>query len=283
MGIPKKQSIGGPESAPGLAPKPPKPQLTLPYSDEIASEADVFTLRNTLGEGQSEADTSRLSTIVGGSVIAHGVHGVNGAGAAAGAPQAGTGVWGESDNGFGVFGASTKGDAGHFEGNVTINGTLTHNGNCSLNGILTVLNDVVLLSAGQDCAEQFELSEAKQLEPGTVVVIDRDGALRESHAAYDKKVAGVVSGAGPSRPGIVLGKHPSEPQSATVALVGRVYCKVDAQYSSIQVGDLLTTSTTPGHAMRADDPQKAFGAVIGKALRPLWSGQGLIPILIALQ
>jgi hypothetical protein len=62
-----------------------------------------------------------------------------------------------------------------------------------------------------------------------------------------------------------------------------VYCKVDAQYSPIEVGDLLTTSPTPGHAMKADDPLKAFGTVIGKALRPLSEGQGLIPILIALQ
>jgi hypothetical protein len=35
--------------------------------------------------------------------------------------------------------------------------------------------------------------------------------------------------------------------------------------------------------MKATKPSKAFGAVIGKALRPLKDGQGLIPILIALQ
>ncbi len=68
-----------------------------------------------------------------------------------------------------------------------------------------------------------------------------------------------------------------------LALVGKAYCKVDAQYASIEVGDLLTTSPTPGHAMKADDLLKAFGAVIGKALRPLPTGLGLIPILIALQ
>jgi hypothetical protein len=53
--------------------------------------------------------------------------------------------------------------------------------------------------------------------------------------------------------------------------------------SRSKVGDLLTTAPTPGHAMKADDPLKAFGAVIGKALRPLPDGQGLIPVLIALQ
>jgi hypothetical protein len=68
-----------------------------------------------------------------------------------------------------------------------------------------------------------------------------------------------------------------------VALMGKVYCKVDARHSPIEVGDLLTTSSTPGHAMKANDAHKAFGAVLGKALRPLEQGQGIIPILVALQ
>jgi hypothetical protein len=35
--------------------------------------------------------------------------------------------------------------------------------------------------------------------------------------------------------------------------------------------------------MKAVDPATAFGAVIGKALRALDEGQGLIPILVTLQ
>jgi hypothetical protein len=35
--------------------------------------------------------------------------------------------------------------------------------------------------------------------------------------------------------------------------------------------------------MKAEDPLKAFGAVIGKALRSVGKGQVLIPILVALQ
>src|SRR5207245_2843133 len=101
--------------------------------------------------------------------------------------------------------------------------------------------------------------------------------------AYDKKAAGVVSGAGNFRPAIVLDKQSSQVDQLPVALMGKVCCKVDAQYSPIEVGDLLTTSPTPGHAMKAADPLKAFGSVIGKALRPLDAGQGMIPILIALQ
>jgi hypothetical protein len=81
----------------------------------------------------------------------------------------------------------------------------------------------------------------------------------------------------------VLDRRERAQNRKSIALLGKVYCKVDAAYSPIEVGDLLTTSPTRGHAMKAADPLKAFGAVIGKALRPLEIGHGLIPILIALQ
>jgi hypothetical protein len=134
-----------------------------------------------------------------------------------------------------------------------------------------------------DCAEDFDVAAADRIEPGTVLVIDQEGALRPSTEAYDRKVAGVVSGAGDCKPGIVLDKNPSQINRLPLALVGKVFCKVDTQFAAIEVGDLLTTSSTPGHAMKASDPLRAFGSVIGKALRPLNSGTGLIPILIALQ
>jgi hypothetical protein len=68
-----------------------------------------------------------------------------------------------------------------------------------------------------------------------------------------------------------------------IALMGKVYCKVDAQYGAIEIGDLLTTSATPGHAMKAADPTKAFGAILGKALKGMDAGVGSIPVLVALQ
>jgi hypothetical protein len=115
------------------------------------------------------------------------------------------------------------------------------------------------------------------------MVVRQEGVLSRSQHAYDKHVAGVISGAGRYRPGIVLDRQPSQSNRQPIALLGKVYCNVDAQYGAVEVGDLLTTSDTPGHAMKVTDPLKAFGAVIGKALRPLDEGQRLIPILIALQ
>ena len=42
----------------------------------------------------------------------------------------------------------------------------------------------------------------------------------------------------------------------------KVYCEIDGTHSPIEMGDLLTTSTQKGYAMKAEDPFKAFGAVI---------------------
>jgi hypothetical protein len=176
-----------------------------------------------------------------------------------------------------------NGLAGFFDGRLTCTGPVEHGGPTTMNGTLTMGPNADIRLPGADCAEQFDVADAQQLEPGTVVVIDEDGALRESRVAYDRKVAGVVSGAGEYRPGIVLGGASHSEDRALVAVVGRVYCKVDARQAPIELGDLLTTSPTPGHAMRAGDPARAFGAVIGKALRPMFDGCGLIPMLVALQ
>jgi hypothetical protein len=184
-------------------------------------------------------------------------------------------VWGKSKEWVGVFGvceSTTTGAgvwgkggrvAGYFEGDVEVTG------------------DIQLTNA--DCAEDFNISGSELVEPGTVMVLGNEDMLTTSEYAYDKRVAGVLSGAGSYKPGILLDRQPREGNRSPVALLGKVFCKVDASYAAIEVGDLLTTSDTPGHAMKASDPVKAFGSVIGKALRPLTEGQGLIPILVALQ
>jgi hypothetical protein len=148
-------------------------------------------------------------------------------------------------------------------------------------GVVTVAQEIRLTNA--DCAEDFDIANADLLEPGTVMVLGDEGSLHQSRKPYDKRVAGVISGAAGYKPGIVLDKRQSKNNRQPVALLGKVYCKVDTRYAPVEVGDLLTTSSTPGHAMKASDRRQAFGAVIGKALRPFSSGQGLIPILIALQ
>ena len=66
-------------------------------------------------------------------------------------------------------------------------------------------------------------------------------------------------------------------------MTGRVYCRADASAGAILPGDLLTTSDTPGHAMKATDHDRAQGAVIGKAMTGLKEGHGLVLVLVSLQ
>ena len=133
-------------------------------------------------------------------------------------------------------------------------------------------------SGGADVAEYFPTPEDP--EPGTVMTIDPAGGsrLRSSTKAYDTTVAGIVS----TEPGVSLGtKEDGNDGEKLIAVAGRVQCKVDASYAAIKPGDLLTTSDTPGHAMKATDP--AIGTILGKALEPLDSGTGTIEVLVTLQ
>lgn len=160
-------------------------------------------------------------------------------------------------------------------------GTVNPRSKLEVHGDIRATGDVIL--SGADCAEEFDVEEDQAVEPGTVMVIGDEDKLRRCTEAYDKRVLGVLSGACDYKPGIILDRQQSPEKRMPLALTGKVFCKVDAQYGAIGVGDLLTTSPTPGHAMQASDPLKAFGAVLGKALGALDAGKGLIPILVALQ
>ena len=152
----------------------------------------------------------------------------------------------------------------------------------------TTKTNILEIAGGADIAEPFNVADVEAIEslPGTVVSIDpeKPGNLAVSTEAYDKKVAGIISGAGNIQPGMVMGQdgtiadgdHP-------VALTGRVFCKVDASYGAVQPGDLLTTSETPGYAMKVQDPHSAQGAIIGKAMTSWEEGKGLVLVLVSLQ
>jgi hypothetical protein len=192
----------------------------------------------------------------------------------------GVGAVGESTIGIGVMGISESGEAA-IRGDHKSGGLAgAFNGHVKITGDLTVDGDVRL--TGADLAEQFGVVGELAADPGSVVVLAGDDCVRVSDEPYDRRVAGVVSGAASYRPAIVLSRR-ADADRRPLALSGRVWCKVDADWGPVSVGDLLTTSPTPGHAMRATDPGRAFGAVIGKALGPLESGRALLPVLVALQ
>jgi hypothetical protein len=160
-----------------------------------------------------------------------GGHGVMGR-----ATGGGAGVVGEGTKGIGVAGITDSGEAavrghhkgggfaGFFEGNVGVTG------------------DVKLI--GQDLAEEFEVVGELEAEPGCVVVLAGADNVRVSDQPYDRRVAGVVSGVGNYRPGLILGRRSGSGRHP-LALTGKVWCKVDADWASVELGDLLTTSPTP--------------------------------------
>jgi hypothetical protein len=159
-------------------------------------------------------------------------------------------------------------------------GTATPAGTLHVAGSIVVDDDVIL--PGADCAEDFDVDDADCCVPGTVVVIGRDRRLVACSRQYDTRVAGIVSGAGDRRPGIVLGRPHggSVAGRRPIALAGTVNCLVDARRHPIEAGDLLTSSDTRGHAMRAVDRRRRTGAIVGKALGEMPDGIGTIPVLV---
>lgn len=151
-----------------------------------------------------------------------------------------------------------------------------------------IITPVLQITGGADISEQFDIHASEGVEPlpGMVVCLDpaHPGELIVSSRAHDRTVAGVVSGAGGVSTGLLMqhlgtaadGVHP-------VALTGRVYVMADASSGPIDVGDLLTTSDVPGHAMRVSDHTAAQGAILGKAMSPLPLGRGLVLALVTLQ
>ena len=166
-------------------------------------------------------------------------------------------------------------------GNVGI-GTMNPRAKLEVAGM--VRTNVLQITGGSDLAEPFAASGF--IKPGMVVAIDpeRPGKLRIANKPYDRTVAGIVSGADGISPGLTM-QHQGTVRdgSLPVALTGRVYCWADASNGPIRPGDLLTSSGTPGHAMKVTNHAKAHGATIGKAMTKLEQGEGLVLVLVALQ
>ncbi len=146
--------------------------------------------------------------------------------------------------------------------------------------------------AGSDFAEAFEAYGTKaEYEPGDVVVMcENDSkAVEKATREYDSRVVGVYS----TRPGVLgadkNGVTQVDESDIPVAIVGIVPTKVTNENGTIHPGDLLTTSSVPGYAMKAF-PNVVngvniypAGTIVGKALEPLNEGKGVIKILLMLR
>ena len=127
------------------------------------------------------------------------------------------------------------------------------------------------------------LPVSEAVEPGDVVVMNQahEGYVLPCTAIADPMVVGIAAGPAGGHGTPEQNIEEASPTRVPVASFGIVSCKVDAAFGAIRRGDLLTTSSTPGYAMRAENP--APGTVVGKALEPLASGTGLIKILVMLR
>jgi len=130
-------------------------------------------------------------------------------------------------------------------GSGTATGTIT--GNWSTSGNLAA-------TYGADLAEWYR-SDA-EYEVGTVLVFGGSAEVTVSNTIADTRLAGIVS----TNPAYIMNDG-LEGTRALIALAGRVPCKV---LGRVKKGDMLTTSATPGVAVKAHDPK--LGTIIGKAL-----------------
>ncbi|EFK10437.1 conserved hypothetical protein [delta proteobacterium NaphS2] len=186
-----------------------------------------------------------------------------------------------SNDGSGALIKGFGGDGGEHDFIVENSGRIWNEG-----GVSTTILEI---RGGADISERFDVNKgAEKLDPlpGMVVSIDpgRPGGLMLAQQIYDRKVVGIISGAGGIETGMVLGQTGTIANgSRAVAISGRVYCLADAENGPIKPGDLLTTSNVPGHAMRVNDYSRAQGAILGKAMSPLDKGKGLVLVLVTLQ
>ena len=158
--------------------------------------------------------------------------------------------------------------------------------NATDNAYMHLYCSSITIEGGADLAEPFEMTgPAEEIPQGAVVVIDGEnpGRLKLSDRPYDARVAGVVSGANGINPGIQMQQQGLLEGGKNVALSGRVYVLADASGGAIHPGDMLTTSSTPGHAMKVSDHARASGAILGKAMTELSEGKGMVLVLVTLQ
>ena len=149
----------------------------------------------------------------------------------------------------------------------------------------TVWSRQSVQTGAKDLAENYRSDVA--LEPGDVICLDGTGKkILRTEKRNDRMMLGVIS----RQPGFLLGEshEPDKDPEFPVVLSGRTPCKVVDENGTIRIGDFLTSSSTPGHAMKAEPVMiegRTFfepGTILGKALEGHESGTGVIEMFACL-
>ena len=150
-----------------------------------------------------------------------------------------------------------------------------------------VVTSELEITGGSDLAEHFDITTSTEEEvlPGHLVSLDENesGKLILTNKKYDKNIVGIVSGANGVGTGMIMRQRESIADGDyPVALVGRTYVRANTENGNIQIGDLLTSSSTEGEVMKVKKHRKAYGAIVGKAMSALTDEKGYVLVLINL-
>lgn len=219
----------------------------------------------------------------GSSATAYGVQGTSSA-------AKGAGVAGVATENIGVSGVTNgaSGLGGYFDNTVAGNilvGAVNGTHKFRVDGTGKGYFDGGTQTGGADFAESVAVApSARPQTPGDLLIVDPTSKRRLALATepYSTLVAGIYS----TKPGVLATPHSINETvvgEVPLAIMGIVPCKVSAENGPIAPGDLLVSSSTPGHAMKGSDRSRMLGAVVGKALEPLAAGTGVIQVLVTLQ
>lgn len=119
-----------------------------------------------------------------------------------------------------------------------------------------------------DVAENYQADAA--YEPGTVLHFGGDYEVSQCNVDHCRRIAGVVS----TRPAYRMNDGLQGDNVATVALLGRVPCKVQG---AIVKGDMLVSA---GNGRARAETNPVMGSVIGKALENFSGTEGVIEVVV---
>jgi hypothetical protein len=137
--------------------------------------------------------------------------------------------------------------------------------------VVTNSNTTATVAKYADLAENY--TSDTDYEPGTVVELGGSEEVTQTKRPTSKSIAGIVS----TNPGYLM--NGALENGLSVALLGRVPCKV---IGTINKGDILVSSSTPGHAeAHRDLHSPPAGSMIGKAIESkTGDGPGIIEVLV---